>query len=256
VARGNRRWGRILAVLALIVIVLLVILDRVGVVVAEDTVAKQARAQLASEDVTTSGNPSVTINGFPFLTQVLAGHYDKINIVVPDPTSKGVRLDSLNVTATGVNAPTGTVISGNGQVKADRVVGTAQIAWAAFEQMIDLSGVKQYGIEPSTLKINGTDDGAITMSAPVTLLGQSFTAIATGTVTLSDDLLHVKITQIKASGGALEPVVASALQSLVAQLTFDVRVPELPYHLKLQKITTTAGGVNISASAVNVTLAS
>ncbi len=255
-ARGNRRWGRILAILALVLIVALVILDRVGVVVAEATVAKQARAQLASENVTTSGNPTVTIDGFPFLTQVVAGHYDKINIDVPQPTSKGVRLESLKVTATGVNAPTGTVISGNGRVQADRVVGTAQIDWPSFEQMIDLSGVKQYGIDPSNLKISGTDGGAITMSAPITLLGQSFTAVASGTVTLTDDILHVKISQIAATGGTLEPVVASALQSMVAQLTFDVRVPELPYHLVLEKISTDAGGVNITASAANVTLAS
>ncbi len=255
-ASGNRRWGRILAILGLVVIVLLVALDRIGVLVAEDTVAKQARNQLASQNVTTSGNPSVTIDGFPFLTQVLAGHYDKINIVVPQPTSKGIKLDSLNVTATGVNAPTGTVISGNGKINADHVVGTAQIDWAAFEEMIDLSGVKQYGIDPSTLRITGTDGGSISLAAPVTLLGQSFSAIASGSVALSQDILHVKITKIAASGGTLEPAVAAALQTLVAQLTFDVRVPELPYHLVLQKITTTSGGVEITAAADNVTLAS
>ena len=110
--------------------------------------------------------PDRHIDGFPFLTQVLAGHYDQIDIVVPEPPAKGIRLDSLRVVATGVDAPTSTVMSGDGQVVAAKVVGTGEIAWASFEQMVDLSGLQQYGIDPSTLTITGTDDGTITLSAP------------------------------------------------------------------------------------------
>jgi hypothetical protein len=256
VAGGKRRWGRILAVVGLVLIVGLVVADRVGVVVAEATVAKQARAQLASEDVTMPGNPTVTIDGFPFLTQVAAGHYDKINIVVPQPMSKGIRLDSLDVTATGVNAPTRTVISGDGEVKADSVTGTARIGWTAFQQLIDLSELKQYGVDPTALKISSTNGGEITLSAPITILGHTFTAIASGTMSVREDLLHVQITKIDAADGGLDSLVASQLQALVGRMTFDTRIPELPYHLVIDDVSANSAGVDITATAKDVTLGS
>jgi LmeA-like phospholipid-binding len=256
VARGNRRWGRILLILGLVVIVLLIAADRIGVLVAENTVAKQARTQLASENITTSANPDVTISGFPFLTQVAAGHYSKINIVVPNPTSKGIRLDSLNVTATDVTAPTSSVISGNGQIEAGKVVGTAQINWASFEEMVDLSGLSQYGIDPSSLHITSTDGGVVTVSAPVKIAGQSFTAIATGSVSIVNDLLHIKITKITASQSGLPSLIVAQLQSLESQLNFDARIPALPYHLVVDAVNTNATGVAIRASATNVILGS
>jgi len=255
VARGNRRWGRILLILGLVVIVLLIAADRIGVVVAENTVAKQARTQLASENITTSANPDVTISGFPFLTQVAAGHYGKINIVVPNPTSKGIRLDSLNVTATDVTAPTSSIISGNGQIEAGKVVGTAQINWASFEEMVDLSGLSQYGIDASSLHISSTGSGAVTVSAPVKIAGQSFTAVATGTVSVVNNLLHIKITKITADS-SLPSLVAAQLQSLESELNFDARIPALPYHLVVDAVNTNATGVAIQASATNVILGS
>jgi hypothetical protein len=135
-------------------------------------------------------------------------------------------------------------------------VGTAHIDWASFEQMIDLSSLKQYGVDPSALTITSTSAGEITISAPMTLLGQSFNATASGKLTVHDDLLHVEITKLAAASGSLDPSVASQLQQLVGKMTFETRVPDLPYHLQLDDVSANASGVNITASAKNVTLAS
>jgi hypothetical protein len=256
VARGRHRWGWILLVVGLVVVVLLVAVDRIGLYVAEREVAKQTQSQLASENITTTGTPSVTIAGVPFLTQVIAGHYGKVTIVIPDLTSNGIRIDSLNVVATGVNAPTSTVMSGGGQITADRVVGTAQIDWKSFAQLADLSGLQKYGVDPSALKIAGTNDGNVTISAPVTILGQSFTALATGSIAVSNNLMHVKITKVSTANNSLSGLVQNQLQQLQGQLTFDARIPSLPYHLVLNGVTTNAAGLALTASATNVVLGS
>jgi len=254
-ARGNRRWGRILLILLLLVVIVVFAADRIGVVVAEGELAKQARSHLAAENITTSGEPKVTIGGFPFLTQVAAGEYHDITIKIADPTSKGIRIDSLDVTATDVNAPLHTVIGGDGSIVADRVDGTAHISWDSFQQMVDLSGVRQYGIDPSRLHISGSD-GKITLSTPVTLLGRTFDLEASGTVTVSNEILHVKITDIRASNTSLPSLVQGQLQTLESKLAFDVRIPDLPYSLHIDSVSTTDAGVAISASATNVTLGS
>jgi DUF2993 family protein len=256
VARGTHRWGRILLVLALVAVVLLVAADRIGLIVAEREVATQTQAQLTSEDISTDGSPSVSIAGVPFLTQVVAGHYGKITITVPDPTSNGIRLDSLNVIATSVDAPTSALMSGGGQITAGHVVGTAQINWKSFEELADLSGLQKFGIDPSALRISGAGDGKVSISAPVTMLGESFTALATGTISVTNNLLHVRITNVSSADSTLPALVQDQLQQLQSQLTFDTRIPALPYHLVLNGVTTNADGLTLTASATNVVLGS
>jgi hypothetical protein len=254
VARGKRRLGRVLLILTLAGLLLLVIADRVGLVVAERTVASQAADQLRSEGVTITGDPSVTIHGIPFLTQVTAGYYHRIDITVKDPTNRGVRLDTLDVTATGVHAPARSLMAGNAKIEADRIAGTAQVSWGSFAQMVDLGGLSQYGVDPSTIQIVGTDSGHINLTAPVSVAGASFTALATGTVTVADDILHVVITDISAADGDLPANVATQLAAIEQQLTFAVRIPPLPYHLVVDSVNTSAAGVTITASAAHVVL--
>jgi len=254
VARGNRHWGRIFLALLLVVIVLVVAADRIGVVVAERQLAKQARTQLAAQDITTTSDPVVTIGGFPFLTQVLSGEYGKITIALTNPTSKGIRLDSVDVTATDVNAPLSTIMKHSGQVEADKVSGVATLNWASFQQLVDLSAVQKYGIDPDRLHISGSA-GKVTISAPVSLLGRTFTLLATGTVAVSSNIVHVTITNVSAQDGGIPSFITQQLQGLREQLSFSARIPALPYHLSIDGVSTSSAGVAITASARNVTLA-
>jgi hypothetical protein len=257
VAAGRRRWGRALLILALVLIVLLIGADRIGVMVAEQQVADQTKSQLTSEDITTSGTPSVHISGFPFLTQVLSGKYDKITIDVPHPTSKGIQLDAVHVVATGVNAPMSTVLSGGGQIEADKVTGTARMAWTSFQQMVDLSSLKQYGIDPTSLRIAGGDDGQIHISVPATILNQQITLNASGRITVSSNVAHVKITDISAADGtAPTQSMTNQIDSMESQLSFDLRIPDLPYHLVINGLTSDASGVTVNASSTHVILGS
>lgn len=252
--RKKRRVGRVLLILLAIVVLLVVVADRVGVVIAERTVATQVHQQLAGQDVTTTGDPKIVIHGIPFLTQVAAGYYDRIDIDVKDPTTRGVRLDTLDVTATGVRAAARDLMSGHATIRADKVVGTAHMDWSSFLKLADTSQLGQYGVDPDSVQISGADDGHVNVTAPVTFLGATFTARAGGTVTVSDNRLHVKISDISAADGLIPSVVQSRLDAVGRQLNFTVAIPPLPYNLVLDSVRTTAAGVTITASAMDVVL--
>lgn len=255
-AERKRRWGRILLVLALIVVVLLVAADRIGVLVAERTIASQASDQLASQQITTSSKPSVKIVGFPFLTQVAAGKYQEIDINLDDPTSRGVRLDDLDVVATDVTAPASSLMSGDAAVTADKVSGTAHISWTSVQQLVDLSGLSRYGLDPKLLRIEPAGAGKIRLSGPVTILGTSFTAVATGAVSVASGNLHVGIESMQASGDNVPSAVNQQLNQLKSLLTFDIKIPPLPYQLSVDSVNATSAGVQINASAHDVSLSS
>ncbi|TML33547.1 MAG: DUF2993 domain-containing protein, partial [Actinobacteria bacterium] len=117
-----RRGGRLMVGLLVVVVVLaglLVASDRIAAYAAERTIATQAKKELAAREITTPTEPKVSVGGFPFLTQVAKGRYDRITIHLDHPSSQGVTLDVLDVTATGVNASTSAIVNGTGSITAD-----------------------------------------------------------------------------------------------------------------------------------------
>jgi len=249
----RRRGGRILLVVLLLLVVLFIAVDRVGDLIAERTLASQARSQLASQGVTVSGEPSVNISGFPFLTQVAAGRYDKIVMTVDNPTAQGVRLDSLEVTATGVRAPVKLIVSQHGQIEADRVAGVGVISWTSFKQMVDLSGVKAYGIDPDSLDISSNDSGDMTIKAPLQVAGQTVHATATGKMSVDNNVVHVDISNVTSDATGLAGL-AVQLAGLQQKLNFDVRIPPLPFDMKIDSVSATSAGVRVTAHADDVVL--
>src|SRR6185437_9632929 len=122
-SRGSK-VGIGLLVLLLIVLGVLVIVDRVAAGEAEKQIAQQSRKQLTARDVSTPSDPKVSIGGFPFLTQVLAGKYDKITISIAQPKVNNVQLDKLDVVANTVRADAQSFLKGTGDVVADKITGT------------------------------------------------------------------------------------------------------------------------------------
>src|SRR5689334_23717370 len=124
--RGRKVWITLLIVVVVLGGLLLVA-DRVGAYVAASTIASQAKKELAARDITTPSDPTVTVGGFPFLTQVARGRYQSITIHVDHPSSQGVTFDTLDVVANGVNASTSAVINRTGSITADTITGTTSL---------------------------------------------------------------------------------------------------------------------------------
>ena len=87
-----------------IVVVLTVLLA--GAVVADGVLRQQTEERIATE--TAAGipgveqPPAVSIGGFPFLTQLMAGRLDSVHVTAPTATVDGLRLDDVVVELTGV----------------------------------------------------------------------------------------------------------------------------------------------------------
>src|SRR3954453_5389351 len=97
------------AVIVVIVILgLLVVADRVALAAAEHVVAGRIQ-----DDQGLSDRPDVTIHGFPFLTQALAGRYDEVTVHVRGLRDRTVPVAKLTVDLHGVHVPLGAVTSGH-----------------------------------------------------------------------------------------------------------------------------------------------
>ena len=233
----SRRSGCLAAVLVLLLIVvgLLVVVDRVGVGVAEDRVADQLaqRGGLA-------GTPDVDITGFPFLTQALSGEYEDIRIHLTAEElgqPAGTRAD---VSLRGVQVALSDALSGSVQeIPVDRVDGTATLSYALLAQQ--LGG-------DTTLVAEG--DG-IRLTKTVEVLGFDFALTATGTVALAGQDVLVDVQD--ASAGAVD-VPDRVLEEAEELRDFRYSVPALPFGLQLTSVTPAAEGVDVRVEATDTVL--
>jgi hypothetical protein len=99
---------RRLLVVLLVVVGLLVALDRVAVLAAERVVATRIQT-----DQSLPERPDVSIGGFPFLTQAIAGRYGSVTLTVHDLHRTVVPVHTLTVHLTGVHVPLSSVIRGH-----------------------------------------------------------------------------------------------------------------------------------------------
>jgi DUF2993 family protein len=234
---SRRRSGCLVALLVLLVLVLgvLVVVDRVGVRVAEGRVADQIATR---GDLTST--PEVDINGFPFLTQALSGTYQDIRVhLTAEELSQpaGTRAD---VSLRGVHVPLSDVLSGSvQQIPVDRVDGTATLSYALLAQQLGGN---------TTLSAEG--DG-IRLTKSVKVLGIAFDVTATGTVTLSGRDIVVDVQN--ASAGDVD-VPDAVVRQVTDLLDFSYPVPELPFGLQLTSVRPAAEGLDVAVEATDTVL--
>lgn len=249
------RGGKIGITLLVILLVLgsaLVIADRIAVGMAEDRIAAQAKKELVSRSITTSGDPRVKISGFPFLTQVAAGRYDRISIDVDRPEANGVRLDTLKLVATTVRADTRQMINRSGTATADRVTGTATMGWDAVRQALEI--VNLPGIDPAAIEVSVVND-QVRLRLPVAIAGLQAAAQATGTLQVDRGEIRLRMTSFSVENTTLPPALQRTVDQIRDQLSVTLKVPDMPYHLVVEKVQSSKAGVFVVASAHDVKLA-
>jgi hypothetical protein len=256
VARRGRKWMISLGVLVIVLAGLFVIADRVAANVAAGRIAEQAQKEMANRDITAPKKPDASFSGFPFLTQVLAGKYEKVTISVDQPRTARVQLQHLTIAANQVRAPLDTVTSGNGRVTADTVTGTATMGWDVVQTLVDQSPLKRIpGLDASQLKIS-VKDNKMTMSAPVVFAGLKLNLQAAGTLAVEQGEVHLQIEDLRAdNGGTTSAISQDFINRYRALLNVKVDVPQMPYKLVINKVETTDKGVLVTATADNVVLA-
>jgi hypothetical protein len=224
----------LLVVLALLA-GLAVVADRVGVGIAEDRVAEVIadRGQLA-------GPPEVRIEGFPFLTQAIAGEYQEVRIALTAADlgrPEGTRAD---VSLRGVRVAPSDVLSGTVQeVPVDRVDGTATLSYALLAA--ELGPGTTLTREGDGLRIERTVEvGGVTL--PLT---------AVGTVGLDGGDLVVDVEQASGVGVDVPGFLVDQASDL---LDLRYAVPALPFGLQLTGVTPGDDGVDVAVLATDTVL--
>jgi hypothetical protein len=222
---------RKLLIVLIVLAGLLVAADRIGVVVADHEIA--GRVQTAYN---LPSKPSVSVHGFPFLTQVVSGHYDEIDVSTGQLTTQGVTVDDLVAKLTGVRAPMSDLLGhGSSSIAAAQVSGTATVPFASVRSRL-----------PAGVQLS-QDGSALRLSGKVSYLGLSVPVTADALLSPSGAGIAVTPTRIQVANGG------SALSSLISgQFRFVVPVTGLPLHLAIKSVSVVPGGVRVGVAATNV----
>jgi hypothetical protein len=208
----------------IVIVLILVVADRAANAYTEDQMASQVQSSLEL-----SGKPHVTIQGFPFLTQLAARDFRTVDITASDETAgTGGQLEiaSLNATLHGMH------INGLNSATIDQFNASALVTFTALAKV---GGIPQ-GITLSP-------DGPNQVKANISIGPISETAVAQVTQS-GDSQINVKI--IDAGDIPL-----SFLGSLA---NFSFSIPKLPAGVSIQSVSVTQQGVLITAIGHNTTL--
>lgn len=219
---------RRLVILLLVLAALAVAADRVGVRVAERTIAEQAQT---SADLAT--RPTVRIHGFPFLTQALGGRYDRIEVTAQDLDRGGVRVSRLEASLRGVQVDLGDAVGGS--VTSIPVEGLDATAVVTFADLAHRSRVVGLTIAP--------EGDLVRVTGRVTVLGQTVRASALSRVSLRGGRIAVTAQSVRVLGQSSPAV----LRGLAGALDLLVPVGRLPYDLELTGLDVTPDGVQLEA---------
>jgi LmeA-like phospholipid-binding len=226
---GSRRVRRFVTVLV-VVIVLLVALDFAARLVAENVVASKIEHQGLQH------KPDVSIDGFPFLTQVASRDFERVNLTAADQTAGPVTITTINATARNIKLNSFAFSSGT----IGSLSGTALISFSSLGNAL----AQQVGPLGSLLNgagLNLTDAGSHEVKASLNVLVVS--GSATWRVTLlSGNQLNIRLV----SSGGLPSSLLSSIEDITLQL------PKLPLGLTIDSVQVSPAGVVGRVSAANV----
>lgn len=208
-------------------VVLLVLIDRAGTFIAERVISTRVRS---AYDL--PATPHVTVRGIPFLTQLISGHYQEIDVSIASAKADGVQLRNIDARFTGVHASLSLLLGqDHGSARASRATGTAVIPYSQVQRKL-----------PPGIKI-APDGGNLRVSGPSplgTVRGVARLAVSGSGITVTPQ----RLTVAGVSAG-----------SLVSRFTFTIPVSGLPMHLSVTGVHVTQGGVVVDAAAHNVVFA-
>jgi LmeA-like phospholipid-binding len=228
--RVRRRTKWLIALLVLLG--LLVAADRVALVVAEDQLASRIQS---SQHL--SQKPDVSIDGFPFLTQVVSRDFPHATVDIHGLTANnGLVISDLHADLHGVH-----VSSGFNSATVDTLDATAQMSYADIAKALG-SELTVEGVQVGTVKLSYAGNDQLT--AAYSVLGVGVSATVDVSVT-GDNTLNFKSVSIKTPVSAL---------FTPPNFNENYELGALPFGMQLKNLTFTPSAVDISATGTNVNL--
>jgi predicted flap endonuclease-1-like 5' DNA nuclease len=219
--RRRRRGVIIFLVVLAVLAALFVIADRVAVRFAENQFASQVQSQGGL-----SNKPTVSIEGFPFLTQLAARKFNEVQLSAATEKAGPVVIENLHATMHDMQ-----LINGFSSARVGSLNGTGLITFGSLAKAANVPGLKISPLNNTEAKVT-IDLGFISGSgvAKVTKAGPN----------------KINIAVVNAGGIPL-----SALGGLN---NMTITIPGLPRGLNVQSVTMTQQGILIHIIGKNVTL--
>lgn len=215
-------------VIALVVLAaLFVAADRAAAAIA----GNQASSRIASA-YSLPAKPAVTFEGFPFLTQVAAGDYQRVDVALGEVNADGYTLRQLRASFTGVRAPLSQVLGGGGAtITAARADGSALIGYSQIRLHLPA-------------RVTLTPDGRrLKVAGVLSFHGIRIPVSAVVALSVTRAGIAVSPTNVTTPLGVSVPAGAAA-----GALSFVMPIHSLPMHLSLTSVSVTPGGLRIGAA--------
>jgi hypothetical protein len=210
---------RRLVIVAVVIVGLLVVLDRVAVGAADNAVAARIQTQQNLQS-----RPDVSIRGFPFLTQAIGGTYDDVTLTVHHYRRAAIAVDTITVDLRGVHVPLHAVLSQHvSSVPVDSASAKVLLSYADLNDYLRDKGITVASVGGTRVRVSGS----------VTVAGQKVTADGTATIDVKSDSLVLR--------GAND---------------FAVTIPlgGLPFGIELRSARATNQGIQVTATAQGLVL--
>ncbi|GGN25549.1 LmeA family phospholipid-binding protein [Streptomyces fuscichromogenes] len=240
---------RILLITVVVLGVLFVIVDRVAVHFAEGEAAGKLKT---TENL--ASTPDVSIEGFPFLTQVASGTLDDVKVGIKDydattgTTGRTIRIQDLNADMKGV-----TFTGDYGSATARTATGTALISYAELLKNAQAAPADLgLGVTGQVVGLGDGGNGKIKVTVDVRIPGVSARQKVNvlSTVTVKDNTVQVHADNLPKLAG-----VSLAEDRFRQASDFQQAIDQLPGGIKLDKVEAAKDGVEIAVKGSGVKLA-
>jgi hypothetical protein len=228
--RPGRRRARRWAIALVIIVVVLVVLDFAARVAAESVMASKIQQQGLQH------KPSVTIDGFPFLTQVASKNFQQVNLTAADQTEGPVTITSINATAHNIRLDSYSFSSGT----IGSLSGTALISFSSLASTL----TQEVGPLGALLHGTGLD---LTAAGPSEVKATMNLVVTSGSATWRVAQLSGNRLNIRLVGSSALP---SSLLGSIQDIT--VQIPKLPLGLTIDSVQVTSAGVVGRISGSNI----
>ncbi len=250
-------------VIALLVLVgLLVAADFGSAALAESAVSRQMRQQIGLAD-----DPSVRINGFPFLTQAVSGRYSSIDVDAQHIAVGQFRDVEVTAHLSDVGAPLSMLLgSGPKTVQVAQAEGTAKISPTDLERLVP--GITKVRIESVDQKaltqlVSKGADGSLATLDPdktarlvgtVTVLGQPIEVAVLATLALDGSKARIVPRDVRLSDGTSLPIPAVAQRAILSLFAVPLDTGSLPLKVTPTTFQAQDGNLVISGTASGLSI--